>query len=332
MSRLRALRRAVGRTATISARRIRRRAPLVAGWSLREELLIGLIRAQFARREPVEKSRATLDALSELAPGLADWERLEVAGMQAAWVRPKDRSGRGVVLYLHGGAYGVGSIRSHRAMLERLADASGAALLAIEYRLAPEHPCPAAIEDVVAAWRWLLERVPPESVVLAGDSAGGGLVLTGLMAARDAGLPMPAGGVCISPWTDLTLSGASHRDNAPFDYLGESDIPGFAARYAGALPLDDPRVSPVFGDLTGLPPLLIQAGGAEVLLDDARMIAAAARRDGVRVQLDIWPGQVHVWHGFARVFPAGQRAIEAVGEWIGLTSAVGSATHRSGPR
>ena len=308
---------AVVRSATvISLRRLLRRAPLFAGWTFREELIIGLIRERFARQESIEKSRAKLDKLGNQVQGLADWEAVEVDGISAVWARPRGgttRSGA-VVLYLHGGAYGVGSDRSHRAMVERMVAASGADILVINYRLAPEHPCPAAIEDVVIAWRWMLAQgIDPARSVFLGDSAGGGLVLTGLMALRDAGAVLPAQGICLSPWTDLTLSGASHTDNAPYDYLGPADISGFARRYAGTLPLDDPRVSPAFGELSGLPPLLIHAGGAEVLLDDARMIAERGAEAGVSVELDIWPGQVHVWHGFARVLPQGQAAIDKVG-------------------
>lgn len=302
--------------ATIGLRRLLRRAPLVAGWSVREELIIGLIRSRFARHESIEKSRAKLDQMGSQTQGMADWEAVDAGGIPAVWARPRGDTARSaaVVLYLHGGAYGVGSDRSHRAMVERMVAASGADFLVINYRLAPEHPCPAAIEDVVTAWRWLLAQgVDPARSVFLGDSAGGGLVLTGLMAARDAGLSLPAQGICLSPWTDLTLSGASHTENAPYDYLGPADISGFAGRYAGVLSLDDPRVSPAFGDLSGLPPLLIHAGGAEVLLDDARMLAERAAAAGVSVELDIWPGQVHVWHGFARVLPQGQAAIDAIG-------------------
>ncbi|MFT5680537.1 MAG: monoterpene epsilon-lactone hydrolase [Myxococcota bacterium] len=313
----------IGRTvlgiATISARRILRRAPLVVGWTFREELIIGLMRPRFARREPVEKSRAALDSMGDQVQGLADWEPVEVGSLTASWARPKsDTPDCGVtVLYLHGGGYGVGSVRSHRAMVERMVAVSGAAFLVLNYRLAPEHPCPAAIEDVAAAWAWLLAHgVEPKRAVIAGDSAGGGLVLSSLLAIRDGGGVLPALGFCISPWTDLTLSGVSHTDNHEFDYLGVADLPGFATRYAGALPLSDPRVSPAFADFSGLPPLVIQVGGAEVLLDDARMVAARAEADGVSVTLDIWPGQIHVWHGFARIFPAGQAAIEAMGARI----------------
>lgn len=310
--------------ATISARRLLRRAPLFEGWTFREELLIGLIRVQFSRRESLADTRAALDRMGDQVQGLAAWEPVGVGELTAAWARPLPSTPScGVtVLYLHGGGYGIGSDRSHRAMVERMVAASGAAFLVLNYRLAPEHPCPAAIGDVVAAWEWLLAQgVSPERAVIAGDSAGGGLVLSGLVAIREQRAALPALGVCLSPWTDLTLSGASHRDNHAADYLAAADLAGFAARYAGALPLDDPRVSPAFADLSGLPPLLIQAGGAEVLLDDARMAARRAEAAGVSVTLDIWPGQVHVWHGFARIFPAGHDAIAAMGAAIAAVGA-----------
>jgi len=316
---LKSLARAVLGAATIGARRVLRRAPLVEGWTFREEIVIGLMRPRFARREPVAKSRAALDRMGDQVQDLAEWEPVRVDSLEASWAHPKADTPRcGVtVLYLHGGGHCVGSYRSHRAIVERMVAASGASFLVLNYRLAPEHPCPASIADVQTAWAWLLAQgIDPKRAVIAGDSAGGGLTLSSLVALTAAGQPLPALGFCISPWTDLTLSGASHVTNRDFDYLGVADLTGFAANYAGELPLDDPRVSPAFADLTGLPPLFIQVGGAEVLLDDARMVAARAEADGVAVTLDVWPGQIHVWHGFARIFPAGQAAIEAMGARI----------------
>lgn len=216
------------------------------------------------------------------------------------------------IFYLHGGGYSIGSVDTHRHLILRLASAAGAHALAIDYRLAPEHTFPAPIDDAVMAWHWLLKRgVDPARVVIAGESAGGGLTLATAIALRDAGEPLPAGLVAISPWADLTLRGASIDANARFDYLARPVLETYVRRYA---PRDraHPLVSPVHADLRGLPPLLVQAGEAEALRDDAIALAARAERDGVKATLTMYPDMIHVWH----MFPLAE-AREAVRE-IGL--------------
>lgn len=226
-------------------------------------------------------------------------------GISATWLEPPG-AGRAVVLYFHGGGFCFGSIRTHGLLIGALARAARARVFAAEYRLAPEHTAPAAHEDALAAYRHVLaEGVAPEQIVIAGDSAGGTLVLGTLLALRDAGEPMPAAGIAISPWVDLSCSGASFKTNARFDFVGETHCRLAAVSYLGAV---DPRradVSPLFADLGGLPPLLIQAGGAEVLVDQIRAFADRARGAGVDVTFSVYDDMVHVWHLMRSATPAG---------------------------
>jgi epsilon-lactone hydrolase len=188
----------------------------------------------------------------------------------------------------------------------------------LDYRLAPEHPCPAALEDAVAGYRWLLERgVRPEQIVIGGDSSGGGLALATLVRLREQGVALPAAGVLLSPWVDLTIAGPSIQTRAAIDPLVSPESLRLAAGYylGGA----DPRMtlaSPLYADLRGLPPLLIQAGDHEVLLSDATRLAEQARAAGVDVTLDVWDEMWHVWQAWAEILPEGQQAIERIGAFI----------------
>lgn len=222
------------------------------------------------------------------------------------------------MLYLHGGGFTVGSPRSHRAFVSRLSSATRSRALSLEYRLAPEHPFPAAIEDAVAAYRWLLDvHASPERVVVAGDSAGGGLAISAMVAARDEGLPMPGALVVVSPWVDLTCSGASmqtHRDDDVWlDPDGATEVAGV---YLGGADPADPLASPLFADHTGLPPTLIVVGTAEILLDDARRLADRMRAAGGTVVLDEWTDMLHVFPAFAPYVPESRRAIRQIGAFV----------------
>jgi phosphinothricin tripeptide acetyl hydrolase len=187
-----------------------------------------------------------------------------------------------------------------------------------DYRLAPEHPFPAAVDDAVAAYRWLLDRgQTPERMVLAGDSAGGGLTVATLLALRDRGLPLPAAGVCISPWVDLTLSGASYDAKAATDPIVTRDgVTEMARAYLGQTEARTPLASPLFADLSGLPPLLIQVGSEEVLLDDSVALAKRAKTAGVDATLEIWPSMIHVWHWFLPMLDEAQAAIDVIGAFV----------------
>jgi acetyl esterase/lipase len=219
---------------------------------------------------------------------------------------------------LHGGGYVIGSINTHRAMIARIARASNARALAIDYRLAPEHPFPAAVDDATAAYKWLLaEGYEPGKIVIAGDSAGGGLTLAALVALRDSGVPMPAGAVPISPWTDLEGTGESVRSRAAKDpMVTPGNLAESAKQYYGAHDPRDPLVSPLHANFRGLPPMLIHVGDAEILLDDATRVAERAKLAGVKVELEVWDDMIHVWHVFAKLLPEGQQAIDKIGKFV----------------
>ena len=269
---------------------------------------------------PVEDIRAEFERLSAgfTLPADIRTERLSAGGVPAEWVvAPAARADR-TVLYLHGGAYIVGSINTHRDLAARLSRAARARVLVIDYRLAPEHPYPAAVEDATAAYRWLLAAgVSPQRIVVAGDSAGGGLTVATLVALRDAAQPLPAAGVCLSPWVDLEGSGESMTTKAAVDPLVDRERSRKAAAYylAGQNPRT-PLAAPLYANLSGLPPLLIQVGTAETLLDDSTRLAERARKAGVNVTLEPWEDMVHVWQAFAAILPEGQQAIERIGEFI----------------
>jgi len=212
-------------------------------------------------------------------------EAREAGGVPAEWVRAAGCSYERVVEYLHGGGYVIGGLATHRELASRLSRSTGASVLVVDYRLAPEHPFPAALDDAVAAYRWLLaEGFDASSVALAGDSAGGGLVVATLIALRDANSPLPAAAVCLSPWADLTQSGDSVTTRAEIDPItSKAALDAMAAWYLGDHDPRDPLASPLFGDLAGLPPLLVQVGELEVLYDDAARLAERARDAGVSV-------------------------------------------------
>lgn len=222
------------------------------------------------------------------------------------------------ILFLHGGGYVTGSPELYRHVTWRFAAAARARLSAIDYRLAPEHPFPAALDDALAAWRALLaEGADPQRTAFLGDSAGGGLALALCLRLRDEKLPLPAAIVALSPWTDLALSGESMRGNAGADPMESAAIASdFAARYLNGADPCQPYISPLYGDPHGLPPTLIQVGSDEVLRDDSMRMAARMREAGVPVDLEIWPRMPHVWHVFAAVMPEARRAIARIGIFV----------------
>jgi acetyl esterase/lipase len=196
---------------------------------------------------------------------------------------------------------------------------TGARGAALEYRLAPEHPYPAAVEDAQAAYRWLLTEsgVEPAKLVVGGDSSGAGLVLAALVGLRDAGDPMPAGAVCFSPWVDLSLSAPSLTANSATDpQVSRERLAGMAARYLNGVDPSSPHVSPLFADLSGLPPLLIQVGGAEALLDDSARLARVASAAGCEVDFEEWPKMIHVWQAFAHGLAEGTAALRRAAQWL----------------
>jgi acetyl esterase/lipase len=265
---------------------------------------------------PVEKLRAGMEKTS-LPPGEdVTATPIDAGGVPAEWVETPGADAGKVVLYLHGGGFVMGSPVTHRKLAGDVSRASGARVLLLDYRLAPEHPTPAATDDGVQAYRWLLEQgIAPGSIAVAGDSAGGGLTVAVLLALRDAGDPMPAAAVCISPWVDMTGEAASITTRAERDpMVSHGDLGRFTDWYlAGA---DARASSPVHADLQGLPPLLIHVGDEEILLDDSVLLAERATAAGVDAKLEVWPEMFHVWHVFAGRVPESTAAVEQVGAFI----------------
>lgn len=286
---------------------------------------IHAVRAHLAKLPPsssltIEQRRAQYERAERAFPTPPDVviERQAAPARPAEWLRPPGTRADAAVLYLHGGGYTIGSPRSHRHLAAAIARAAGTSALLPDYRLAPEHPFPAALDDALAAYRWLLERgLAPERIVVAGDSAGGGLAVATLLALRDRGLPQPAAGVCISPWVDLTCSGATYATKAAVDpIVTREGVGAMAQAYVGAGDPKAPLVSPLYADLAGLPPLLIQVGSDEVLLDDALGLSERARAAGVDVKVEEWPDMVHVWHWFLPMLDEAERAIAVIGEFV----------------
>ena len=245
-------------------------------------------------------------------------ENLTVAGGAAERLRAPGADPKRVLLYLHGGGYVMGSPNTHRSLAGELSRAAQATVLLPDYRLAPEAPFPAAVDDAVAAYQWLLgQGLAAQQLAIAGDSAGGGLTAATLLALRDRGLPMPCAGVCISPWSDLNCSNASYQTRAAADpMITDADITLMAATYLAGADAKQPLASPNRADLRGLPPLLIQVGRDEMLLDDAVVLHEAARSAGVESTLEIWDDMIHVWHAFHPMLPEGKQGIARIGEYL----------------
>ncbi len=268
----------------------------------------------------VEEMRAGIEMLCAVFPVAPDVvvESVDAGGVPAEWVTAPGATADRVILYLHGGGYVIGSVRSHRELASRLSRAAAAHVLVIEYRLAPEHPHPAAVEDAATAYRWLLSRgISPTRIVVAGDSAGGGLTVATLVALRDAGQALPAAGVCLSPWVDLEGIGDSMTSKAAVDPMVQADgLRRMASMYLGPLDPRTPLAAPLYAELSGLPPLLIQVGSAETLLDDSTRLAERARKAGVDVTLEVWDDMIHVWHVFASMLPEARQAIAGIAAYI----------------
>ncbi|OHV29121.1 MULTISPECIES: alpha/beta hydrolase [Pseudofrankia] len=242
---------------------------------------------------------------------------LDVAGADSRDGRAGADGGT-VLLYLHGGGYAIGSARTGARLAVLLARRAGTKAVSLDYRLAPEHPFPAAVDDALAAYRELLDSgIGPDRVAVAGDSAGGGLAVAALVAVRDAGLPQPAAAVVLSPWTDLTLAGASLRTKQGIDPLFTRERLGTLADWylAGHDP-SDPLASPVLADLSGLPPLLAQVGSHEILLDDAVRLAGQAGAHDVDVTLEVWPGVPHVFQNFTGALDEADEALDRAGRFL----------------
>jgi monoterpene epsilon-lactone hydrolase len=284
--------------------------------------LLGLI-LRFRRRfvdweAPVERFRLMVERSARLfkPPGDVTITPLMAGGVPCEWLTPPDPDAQTVVLYLHGGAWTLGWSNIHRQLVAQISKAAGSRALAVDYRLAPEHPFPAGLEDCVAVYQWLLKNgTPAEKIVIGGDSAGGNLTLATLLCLRDAAAPLPAAAFCIAPMTDLEGTGESF--NTKRDPVVTAEFARSMVRhYAGGHDLRLPLLSPYHGDVCGLPPLLVQVGDEDILLSDAMLFADKARAAGVDVTLTVWPKMWHVWHLFTRTLPEARQAVKAVGNFI----------------
>ncbi|MGY4314868.1 alpha/beta hydrolase [Bradyrhizobium sp. JR3.5] len=245
-------------------------------------------------------------------------EPVSAGGIDGEWLVPSDASRDKAILYFHGGGFRIGSVASHRDLIARIAAASGCCVLAINYRLAPEHRFPAALDDALIAYQYLRDQgLRPADIAFAGDSAGGNLVLAAMLAARDRGLPLPAAGALMSPWTDLTAAGASYESRAEADPIHQRTmILALAKNYLGKD--GDPRnplASPLHADLNGLPPLLVQVGDRETVRDDSVDLAARAKAAGADVELQVWDGMIHVFQMFPEI-PQTREAIASLAVFL----------------
>jgi acetyl esterase/lipase len=264
--------------------------------------------------------RRRLDEVGAVWP-VADDVRLEpvdVDGAPGEWSIVAGSDLGRVLLFFHGGGYCAGSIVSHRRMVTEAGRAGGVRTLAVDYRLAPEHPFPAALEDAMAAWRFLQRQgIRPEHIAIGGDSAGGGIAMALLLTLRAAGEALPGCAWLVSPWTDMTLSGATLSTKDGLDPLiHKAYLAELIDAYAPGMDRTDPRLSPLFADLKGLPPMLVQVGSSETLLDDAVRFAGAAGAADVAVTLEIWPQMIHAWQLWNARLEPGRRALAGAGAFL----------------
>jgi monoterpene epsilon-lactone hydrolase len=269
---------------------------------------------------PPAEMRERFEALANFlpVPDDATVEAVDAGGVSSEWVSAPDVSAKRVVLYLHGGGYVIGSLNTHRRLAYDLSVAADARVLIIDYRMAPENPFPAAVDDAISAYNWLLgQGVAASDIGISGDSAGGGLTMATLVSLRDKGVDLPACAVPISPWVDLEGIGDSMTGNNDVDPMVRKEgLDRMAALYLNGADVRDPLASPMYADLTGLPPLLIQVGTRETLLDDSRRLHNNALAAGVNSSLEEAGGMIHVWHLFGPMLSEGREAIGRAGAFI----------------
>ncbi|HXC90338.1 MAG TPA: alpha/beta hydrolase [Stellaceae bacterium] len=284
---------------------------------------IGALRAKLAARprsDDYRQRRRDIDerGLGYKLAGDVGVEPLSANSVRAEWTTTPNDARDAALLYLHGGGFVIGSLDSHRHLVAEAGRACGIAGLALAYRLAPEHPFPAAVEDALAGYRFLLGRgIAPGRIAIGGDSAGGGLVVSTMLAIRDAGLAQPACGWCISPWVDMEAIGETMSSRAAADpTVQRAGLLDMAQLYLNGADPRAPLAAPIHADLKGLAPLMIQVGACETLLDDALRLAGVAGAADVRVDLQIWPEMIHVWHLFHPELQAGVKAIKSGGAFV----------------
>lgn len=311
------------RRAWVEATRLKRvfRGPLRAGWSVETEAMTRLLHyyARLSSGMPVGFHRRMIGAIApRRLPPRVRLAPVDIHGVPGEWIVPEVVDPGRVLLYLHGGGFACGSIASHRHYVARIARKARMRVLLVEYRLAPEHPFPAAVEDARIAWRWLLAQgVDPARAAIAGESAGGGLTIATLIETRDAGEPLPGAAAVLSPWVDLTLGGASIERNERYDYIPRRVLSLYAASYARDTARTHPLLSPAHAPLHGLPPLLIQAGEAETLVDDARLLHTRAVGAGVDATLSVYPDMIHAFMIFSIMrLPPTEKALVELAEHL----------------
>jgi len=266
----------------------------------------------------LDEMRAQFDGMTSPVADDVDVKAIDVAGVPCELHTPPGADTSCIIMYVHGGGYLIGSLSSHRAVVAELARAAGCQALAVDYRLAPEHVYPAAVDDSICAYLWLLNNgYSADKIVIAGDSAGGGLTVGTLVAQREGKHPLPAAGVCISPWADLEATGETYQSRKDIDPMVSYDlIAPMGKVYIGAGDIQAPTASPIHADLTGLPPLLIQVGSAETLYSDSETLSKNAKAAGVEVILEEWQDMIHVWHLFFPQLTDGRKAISRIGEYV----------------
>jgi monoterpene epsilon-lactone hydrolase len=294
--------------------------PSFRSYFLKKGIKIATNRLKGIAEKGMDERRQMLDTAAKRwskLPKNCRVEPFQIEGLYAEWLTNNQTLTDKVILYLHGGAYEYCSANTHRSLAARIMGETGIRVLLPEYRLAPEHPFPAAIEDTVSIYRWLQKQgYAPSNIIFAGDSSGAGLSVATTLLLRDQNEPLPAAVICLSPWVDLTSSGESYTKNSEMDpYLKLDGVKAAARLYAGSEPLDHRLISPVFDEFSGFPPLFIQVGSCEILLSDAEMLAHQARQAGVNVSFKTWDGMWHVWQ-VSRKLPEAKKAIKEIGEFI----------------
>ena len=254
----------------------------------------------------------------DLIPSGVNFERVDANGVAAEWITPPNVETDKVLFYLFGGAYVIGTIETRRILPYLISDSSKIRALLVGYRLAPEHPFPAALDDSITAYQWLLSNgIKADNIICAGSSAGGGLTVATLLKLKELSLPLPAGAVLLSPWTDLALRGESMKLNAEYEPgLSKAILRMAAVSYLAGQNRKNPLISPLYGDLKGLPPLLIHAGNIETIRDDSVRLAERANDAGVDVTLEVWDEMPHVFHNFINEIPESKQAIDKIGQYI----------------
>ncbi len=271
-------------------------------------------------KQKVAESRESLESLATLVelPDDVELNHIEINGIKAVWIDTPQSNSENIILYLHGGGYMEGSLTTHQDLAMRIGRASKARVLLIDYRLAPEKPFPAALNDTISWYEWLIgsQKIPSSNIILAGDSAGGGLVLATLLKLKQLEIQLPSAAICLSPWTDLAMEGESIKTKADIDkFLKIWDLFFMASLYIQDNDPKNPFISPLYGDLGGLPPLLIHVGNSEILLDDSVRLAKKAEKAGIEVELSIWEDMIHVFQAFADWAPEGKEAIDKIGQF-----------------